>query len=230
MISVENIEICCNSRLSAENAKRGGAVRIELCRELQCGGLTPGMDDVEYCVRKLGLETRVLIRPRPGDFCYNDEDWDSVRRDVARCGEIGARAVVVGFLLENGEIDMQRTKEAVRLAGNMEVTFHRAFDEKLRTADDLELLMECGCSKLLTSGCAPTAAEGIEVLRRLQAASAGSIGIVAASGITPQNAAEIVARTGVSEVHGSCKVCRNGVMSTSEEQVRYLIRRLTNLG
>lgn len=222
------IEICCNSIQSAYNAKLAGAKRVELCHDLEGGGVTPSGAAIEYCVKDLGLKTRVLIRPRRGDFVYNDLDYEIIRRDVLMCKKLGAHAVVVGFLTEEGEIDMDRTKEIVDLARPMEVTFHRAFDELKpeQASQSLEQLIACGCDKLLTSGCFPTALEGREVLKKLQEQSQGRIAIIAASGVKPENAKEIVDFTGVSEIHGSCKKVENDVIVTDEEQVKKLIDNL----
>ena len=104
------IEICTNSRQSAQNALAGGATRIELCRRLDVGGLTPSPDDIDFCVHQLNLRTHVLVRPREGDFCYSFEEYDIIRRDVGLCRQLGAHAVVVGFLTPDGRIDEERTR------------------------------------------------------------------------------------------------------------------------
>lgn len=222
------IEICCNSIQSAYNAKLGGAQRVELCHDLEGGGVTPSAAAIEYCVKDLALKTRVLIRPRRGDFIYNELEYEIIRRDVLMCKTLGAQAVVVGFLTKEGGIDVDRTKEIVELARPMEVTFHRAFDELAPSQASLALeqLIACGCDKLLTSGCFPTALEGKEVLGKLQKQAEGRIAIIAASGVKPDNAKEIVSFTGVNEIHGSCKKVEDGVIVTDSEQVKSLIENL----
>lgn len=219
------IEICCNSIQSAVNARNGGATRIELCHDLEGGGTTPSGAAIDLCACELGLRTRVLIRPRRGDFCYNEAEYECIRHDVMLCKELGASAVVVGFLKADGTIDEQRTREIVELAAPMEVTFHRAFDELSpnEAPEALETLIRCGCHKLLTSGCHPTALEGAGVIRQLVQQANGRIGIIAASGVTPQSVGEIISRTGVSEVHGSCKHIVNGQIETDSSQVQSLI-------
>lgn len=227
--TIMDIEICCNSIQSASFAKQGGAKRIELCHDLEGGGVTPSAGAIEYCVKDLGLRTRVLIRPRRGNFLYDDLDFEVIRRDVLMCKHLGAEAVVVGFLTTDGQIDKERTKEIVALAAPMEVTFHRAFDELFPAdaARALEDVIECGCHKLLTSGCYNTAIEGIEVLRMLQQKANGRIAIIAASGVTPNNVKEIVSKSGVGEVHGSCKRVVNDVIFTDPKQVAALIANAT---
>lgn len=224
------IEICAPGRLSAENAKAAGADRIELCENLQIGGTTPKMEDVRYCVEQLRLRTHVLIRPRGGDFCYSNVECQQILNDIVRCAEAGAHCVVVGFLDEYGRVWTERVKQAVKVANGMEVTFHRAFDRVADPFRALEEIIDCGCHRILTSGCKPTAEEGIPLLRELVTRADGRIKILAGSGVTPENAARIVAETGVTEIHGSCKrLDCNGVAITDTETVKQLISNLKKL-
>ena len=216
------VEICAASKVSLENARAGGAERVEVCRNLEVGGLTPDMETVAYSIA-LGLRTRVLIRPREGDFVYSEAEYQQILEDIWCCRQLGAEAVVVGFLNPDGTIDEKRTRECVAQARPMEVTFHRAFDES--TEKGLEKLIDCGVAKLLTSGQKPTALEGMETLSRLVEESRGRIGVIAASGVRPENVAQIMEVTGVREVHGSCKEpTPEGGMETSTEEVKELMR------
>ena len=223
------VEICCNSRESAVAAKSGGAQRIELCRNLECGGLTPADADIEYCVRSLGLRTHVLVRPRSGDFVYTPAEMDDIIATIRRCGQLGAAAVVVGFLTAEGLVDAGLTRRAVDAAGGMEVTFHRAFDEARQDPlEALRVIAACGCHRLLTSGQAPTAHEGAEVIRRLVGTT--GVEILAGSGVTPANVCELIEKTGVREVHGSCKTTLpDGTIRTDAAQVRQLIDNIKNI-
>ena len=223
------IEICTPSRQSAQNALEGGAHRIELCRRLDVGGLTPSPDDINFCVHQLHLRTHVLVRPRQGDFCYTAEEYDIIRQDVGLCRQIGAHAVVVGFLTPDGRIDEERTRHIVQFAAPMQVTFHRAFDEiRQDPVEALEAVIRCGCHRLLTSGCSPDAEQGIPTLRTLQAAANGRIIILAGAGITPANAARIVQETGVTEIHGSCKqTLPDGTVETDTQIVKQLIKSIS---
>ena len=199
-----DVEICCNSIASAEAAKAGGAHRIELCRDLECGGLTPADDDIAYCVSELGLRTHVLIRPRPGDFCYSESEQMEMIASIKKCKELGAAAIVLGVLTHDGKIDVENTRRLVMLASPMEVTFHRAFDEALQ--DPVEALWSVAaarCHRLLTSGQHSTAFEGREVIRNLVGTT--GVTILAGSGVTPDNVLPLIEATGVGEVHGSCK-------------------------
>ena len=226
------VEICCNSLASARAAASGGARRIELCRDLQCGGLTPDDETIARCVNDLGLRTHVLVRPRPGDFCYSDAEIIEIEETLMRCRTLGAAAVVVGFLTSEGTVDEELTRHIVRLAAPMEVTFHRAFDEARQAPiEALAAVIRAGCHRLLTSGQAPTAPEGAAVIRQLVQAAAdhplptAPFKILAGSGITPLNVRQLIAATGVIEVHGSCKTTLpDGTTQTDAEQVKLLIQ------
>ena len=224
------IEICCGSIQSAANAKSGGAVRVELCQGLIEGGTTPSPATIDYAVRELGLQAFVLVRPRGGDFCYNELEIKTMEKDVAYCKKAGAAGIVVGFLHPDGSIDTELTRRFVELSAPLPVTFHRAFDECTEPLKALEQIIDCGCARILTSGCQPTAVEGADMLQQLVKQANGRITILAGSGITPENAAALQQQTGVPEIHGSCKMTRaDGAWETDAEQVRLLLQRLTNL-
>ena len=219
-----DVEICTPSRLSAVAAKEGGAKRIELCSNLEVGGLTPTDEDIVYCVQTLGLRTHVLVRPRAGNFLYTADEMAEIERTVMRCRQLGAAAVVVGFLTPDGKVDLGLTRRIVQLAAPMEVTFHRAFDEALQDPiEALQAVMEAGCHRLLTSGQAPTALQGAAVIKRL-VDHTSSLKILAGSGITPDNVRQLIASTGVTEVHGSCKTTLpDGTLQTDAAQVHRLL-------
>ena len=223
--SMIDVEICCNSRASAVAAKDGGADRIELCRNLECGGLTPTDEDIDFCVHKLGLRTHVLVRPREGDFCYTPAELEEIIATIKRCKAMGASAVVLGVLTPEGRIDVEVTRRLAILATPMEVTFHRAFDEAKQ--DPIEALWHVAaarCDRLLTSGQRATALEGADTIRQLVGTT--GVKILAGSGVTPTNVREIVQATGVHEVHGSCKKnLDDGTIVTDAATVRQMIEK-----
>ena len=221
------IEICCGSIQSAANAKAGGAVRIELCQGLVEGGTTPSPATIDFAVHELGLQVFVLVRPRGGDFCYNELEIRTMEEDVEYCKKAGVAGIVVGFLHPDGTIDTELTKRFVKLAAPLPVTFHRAFDRCIDPLKSLEQIIDCGCARILTSGCKPTAIEGAVVLQQLVKQANGRITILAGSGVTPENAAELKRRTNVPEIHGSCKFTRpDGTWETDSEQVKKLLEQL----
>lgn len=215
-----HVEICCNSILSARNAKAGGANRIELCQALGEGGTTPSAAAIEYCVKELNLQTRVLIRPRGGNFVYDNDEMRVILRDIELAKRLGAHAVVVGFLTAEGDIDTENTRRAVEAADGMGITFHRAFDECRKPEEALEQIIDCGCHKLLTSGCKATAWEGREMLKKLLSQAGRRIGIIGAAGIRVDNVHQLVLETGLYEVHASLKHTVDGLTCTAIDQVR----------
>lgn len=224
-----NIEICCNSIQSAANAKAAGATRIELCQDLENGGTTPSYATIRKCVQDLQLDVFVLIRPRSGDFCYNDLEIETMAEDVRVCKELGVAGIVVGFLNEDGTIDTAVTRRFVELAAPVPVTFHRAFDECADWHVALEEVISCGCARILTSGCKPTAIEGKESLREIIRQAGDRITILVGSGVRPDNVRELIDYTGAQEVHGSCKhTSSKGCNETNPEQVRELIANATS--
>ena len=221
------IEICCGSIQSAANAKAGGAVRVELCQGLVEGGTTPSPATIDMAVRDLGLQVFVLVRPRGGDFCYNELEIKTMEADVEYCKKAGAAGIVVGFLYPDGSIDTELTRRFVELSAPLPVTFHRAFDECKEPLKALEQIIDCGCARILTSGCKPTAVEGADLLQQLVKQADGRIQILAGSGITPGNAADLKQKTGVPDIHGSCKMTRaDGAWETDVKQVKLLVEKL----
>lgn len=91
------LEIGCSDVESAKVAEKNGADRIELCQNLEQGGVTPSYGMIKKCVEKLDIPVHVLIRPRPGPCIYRREEWPIIMEDVAICKELGCAGVVVGF-------------------------------------------------------------------------------------------------------------------------------------
>lgn len=219
------IEICCGSIQSAWNAKQAGAKRIELCQNLNEGGTTPSYATIQQCVEDMKLDVFVLVRSRPGDFVYNELEIDNMLKDVEICKQLGVAGIVVGFLHEDGSIDVELTKRFVQASAPIPVTFHRAFDRCSDWRKSLEEVIGCGCKRILTSGCEPTATEGKETLRELIETAGDRIKILVGSGVRPDNVREIIAYTGAQEVHGSCKVrVAGGYEETDVDTVRALLR------
>lgn len=223
------IEICCGSIQSAANAKAAGATRIELCQNLNEGGTTPSYATIKQCVEDLHLDVFVLVRPRPGNFVYNDVEIQNMLEDVRICKELGVAGVVVGFLHPDGSIDTELTRLFVETAAPVPVTFHRAFDRCKDWRKSLEEVITCGCKRILTSGCQPTAMEGKETLKELVRLAGDRITILVGSGVRPDNARALVEFTHAKEIHGSCKVRTDGgYEETDTETVKQLIHILNN--
>jgi copper homeostasis protein len=204
------VEICLDSVESAVAADRGGADRIELCEQLEVGGLTPPMELLREVRAAVKCKVHVMIRLQPGDFAYSAAEVAVMLRQVEAVKALGADGVVVGVLDRNGKIDRADTHELVRRARPMAVTFHRAFDEAPNAERALNDVIVAGCERVLTTGGSKpdgtqfrTAMDGADRLRVLVREGAGRITILAGGGIRAGNVRELIARTGVTEVHSS---------------------------
>ena len=198
------LEICVFSVEAAISAQKAGADRVELCSGFAEGGLTPSAGTIRLVRKLLNIECFVMIRPRGGDFCYNDTEIEQMHRDIEFAKSCGADGVVLGVLQPNGHVNIVRTRELVQNASPLQVTFHRAFDlvvDPFRTLDDIVV---CGCRRILTSGLKATAMEGLDTIRKLVAYSAGRMDIMAGSGVIPENAQKFI-EAGVQAIHFSAK-------------------------
>lgn len=148
------------------------------------------------------MEISAMVRPRGGDFLYTEDELILMKKDIDLFRQVGTNCVVLGLLHSDGSVDVKGTRELVEVAGDMEVTFHRAFDMVKDWRQALEDVISTGCKRILTSGCAQTAEEGIDVIREMVYLADGRIEIMAGSGVNPSNAAKIAA-TGVDAIHFS---------------------------
>ena len=214
------LEICCADIESVINARKGGADRIELCMALELGGLTPSIGLVYRAVEIMGTgNVHVLIRPRPGDFVYSEEESLVMEKDIAMAVAAGAAGVVVGALTPEGRIDLPLSRGLREGFPSTKFTFHRAFDFVEEPNEALESIINMGYDYLLTSGLSASALEGAPLIASLVAGSAGRIRIMAGAGVSPDNVDEIIRKTGVRDIHASAKsrvecMRRNGDVST----------------
>jgi len=218
------LEVCCADLQSVRAAKEGGAHRIELCQALGLDGLTPSAGMIESAV-EIGIPVQVLIRPREGNFVYSEDEVACMQRDIQFAKRVGANGVVIGALKPDGSIDTETIRRLLSEAEGLSVTFHRAFDVCSQPEKALEQIISLGCHRLLTSGQAPTAEQGIPLLRKLVEQAAGRISIMPGAGVNPQNAHRILTETGAHEIHGSLR--SNG--HTDPEQVRAIVREMLEL-
>jgi copper homeostasis protein len=194
------IEVCVDSVESAIAAQQGGADRVELCDNLLEGGTTPSAGAIGVARQHLSIGLQVIIRPRGGDFCYSDIEFEIMRRDIALAKQLGADGVVIGILRPDGEVDTERTRALVELARPLSVTFHRAFDMARDPYQALEDLVALGVDRVLTSGQEPSVVEGLDLIADLVRAARDRI-IIMPGGGAERNVGKIVAQSGVREIH-----------------------------
>lgn len=199
------LEVCADSAENALVAQSAGAQRIEFCASLPEGGTTPSPAQIKIARERLKIKLYVLVRPRGGDFLYTDMEFEIMKSDIHFCGETGCDGVVIGMLNPDGTVDRKRNRELVEIAHQygMGVTFHRAFDRSNDLSQAMEDIINLGCERILTSGGYDTAIEGAEIIRQLIEKAAGRIIIMPGSGVSPENAVELIRRTGLIEFHGT---------------------------
>lgn len=198
------LEICVDSVESAVNAAAGGADRLELCGDLIVGGVTPSMELYRMIREKVDIPVHVLMRPRFGDFLYNEEELELMLRQTKAFSDAGADAVVMGCLTKDGRLDWEKMGRLMDVAGNMKIHLHRAFDMCCDLPQALEEAKVRGIDTILTSGGYASAIAGVEVLRELHA-NAGDVTIMAGAGVGAGVIRELYEQTGITVFHMSGK-------------------------
>ncbi|MEO9021887.1 MAG: copper homeostasis protein CutC [Ginsengibacter sp.] len=191
-----NIESC----IAAQDA---GADRIELCMSPGEGGTTPSYAFIKEARKKLHIDLYVMIRPRGGDFLYSDEEFEIMKNDVLLCKQSGCDGIVTGILTEGGKVDTKRCEELIGYAYPLGATFHRAFDRVANPLEAMEDIIHLGFERILTSGLAPKAIDGIETLATLIKKSAERIILMPGSGVEASNIISIAESTSAKEFHSS---------------------------
>lgn len=225
------LEVCVDSAASIDAAVAGGAHRLELCSNLGEGGTTPEPDLVRYAKRRAPIDLMMMVRPRGGNFDYASAEIELMTEDIRFARRQGLTGVVFGVLTEDKRVDMERMSQLVSLSGDMQVTFHRAFDVTPDPFEALQSLIGLGVDRILTSGQEESAYDGRALIRKLIALAGEQIEIMPGSGINPDNLAEILTATGAISFHGSARGQSKDGPSisgmpdyrTSEEIVRKLL-------
>jgi copper homeostasis protein len=204
-IAVFNIE-------SALLAASSGADRLELCENPLEGGTTPSYGFLKHIAAQISIPVFPIIRPRGGDFLYSEAEFKQICYDIELCKDLGFKGVVSGVLLANGQVDYKRTKEMVSLAGNMQFTFHRAFDRTIDPLKALAIIIEAGAHRILTSGQVPNAFDGKDLIKKLVEIAENNIIIMPGSGVRASNIKDLQAFTGAKEFHSSARISVNSSM------------------
>jgi copper homeostasis protein len=195
------VEAAVETLEEALAAKRAGADRIELCANLGVGGTTPSAGLIASVVQQVNHPVFVMIRPRGGDFVYAADEIDAMIEDIDRARPLGIAGIVTGALRSDGSVDVESLRRLMSPAAGLPVTFHRAFDVVANRTEALEQVIDLGASRVLTSGGAATALDGAVAIAMLVDEAGERVSIVAGGKIREQNARDVIARTGVREVH-----------------------------
>jgi copper homeostasis protein len=198
------VEICVETAQGLAAAKAGGADRVELCASLDLGGLTPSAGLMRLAAES-GVVARALVRPRSGSFLYDADEIRLIKSDIAAAREFGLAGVAIGAARPDGRLDRDLMLRLTDRCGAMGKTLHRVFDLTPDPFEALELAIEIGFDRILTSGQAASAADGAPLIAQLVRAARGRITLIAAAGVTADNAEAILRETRVRELHASCR-------------------------
>jgi copper homeostasis protein len=196
------LEVCVDTPDGLAAAVAGGADRIELCSALSLQGLTPS-PGLMALAAAAPIPVYAMLRPRHGDFVYDAHELDAIRHDIDAARAAGLAGVAIGANTASGALDAEGLALLVKHAAGLGLTLHKAFDLVPDPAAALELAVELGFERILTSGRAHSVMAGLETLADLVALAGDRISILPGGGVRPDNVADLVARTGVREVHGS---------------------------
>ncbi|WEK33720.1 MAG: copper homeostasis protein CutC [Candidatus Pseudobacter hemicellulosilyticus] len=199
------LEVCAYNLPSALVAQHAGAARIELCDSAAEGGTTPSYGALVTAREKLHIPLYPIIRPRAGNFWYNAQELDIMKKDILLCKTLGCEGISTGVQLQNGKLDVDAMKRIAEWAYPMGLTCHRVFDVTPDPFEALEQLIDAGYERVLSSGQQRTAPEGTGLLARLVRAANDRIAIMPGAGIRAANIENLVRETGAKEFHASAR-------------------------
>ena len=198
------LEVCVDTIEGARAAVKGGAGRIELCAALSEGGLTPSVGLMQAGA-DLPVPCYAMIRPRSGLFVFSEREVQIMARDIDAARSAGLAGVVLGVqTADTGELDVPVLTALTKTAAGLGTTLHRVIDVVPDPLMALEQAIALGFDRILTSGAAPFAPDGIELIARMIELSRGRIAIMPGCGLTPENVGDVLRRTGAIEAHAAC--------------------------
>lgn len=223
------VEICVSDVPTALVAEAAGADRLELCADLGQGGTTPSLGTVEVALRTLRIaDLRVMIRPRGGNFRVSEIEQQVMLADIAALRALPnphgiTVGVVVGALTPDNNLDLAVLRRLIEAAGPLPVTVHKAFDEVDDQLTAIDEVIDLGADAVLTSGAATTALTGATRIAALRQRAGDRIRVIAAGGIRSRNVRQVLAESGVREVHLRAPVRRDGREATDGDEVSRLL-------
>lgn len=211
---IMNVEVCIDNIESLFTAQQAGAGRIELCSSLALGGLTPSSGLIEIVMKHARIPVYTMIRPRDGDFLYSSMEVEMMLREIHNAKKQAVQGVVFGVLNEYAKIDHDILKSLMKEAAGVAVTFHRAIDCCHDVHEAMEIILSAGCERILTSGLAPNALQGVETIKQMVEQANGKLSVMAGAGVNADNVLELINRTGIKEVHLSGKATKLTAMKS----------------
>ena len=198
-----NIELCCFSATGLSNLDE--SIRIELCSNYLEGGLSPTANLFFHIRSLFNNEIVTMVRPRGGDFCYSDTEFQMMKSEILWFKQNGANGIALGLLNPDGTVDKKRTSTLVEIARPLPVTFHRAFDMSVDYCKSLEDIIDTGCSRILSSGGAINVDLGFDTLAHLLKQAGNRVEIIPGSGVNIHNVKKFI-DAGFKNIHLSSKM------------------------
>ena len=204
-MSAAYLEVCAFTIQSCLIAERAGAIRVELCDNPIEGGTTPSYGTIKTVREKINIKLYPIIRPRSGNYFYDEDEFEIIHKDILACKEIGCDGISIGVGTIDATIDMERMKQIVEWAYPMGVTCNRVFDGTPDPFKALEELIDCGCERVLTSGQQTAAPDAADILAKLVQQAGDRIVVMPGAGVKSSNIAQLKAQCGAKEYHASAR-------------------------
>jgi copper homeostasis protein len=196
-------EACTGCYEDVVRAEANGANRIELCDNLMEGGTTPSYGTIKKTIENINLPINVIIRPRGGNFIYSNVEKEIMYIDIEMCKNLGVNAIVIGALTKSGKIDSDFIKKVKEVSGDLNITFHMAFDEVMDKKSAIDELVELGIDRILTKGGDISALNNLDTLKELIEYAGDRIIIIPGAGINKGNRDLVIEKTKAKEIHGT---------------------------
>lgn len=219
------LEVCCASLECVIAAGAGGGDRIELCENLEVGGITPSGELLQEASAASALPVFVLIRSRAGSFHFTEREVSLMAEQIEEMRYLGAKGIVGGALTDAGEIDEVATSRFIQAAGPLPFTFHRAFDVLHDPLAGIARLRELGVKRILSSAGLSRASEDPQRLRQLAAHAGQRPVILACGGIRSGNIRPLAAMCEIREFHSAATAAGGGVCEAEVRAMREAIRK-----
>jgi len=198
-------EICANGIESMLIGQVSGATRIELCENLEIGGITPSYGCLQLASGFKNIPVHVLIRPRGGHYCYSKHEQEQMLRDIELVKSMGFEGIVIGALKPDGNLEMHALNALVKAASGLRLTFHRAIDACMNPLEQLSKIIDLGFDTVLTSGGFPEARQGASIIAKMHEKYGRQIEVMAGGGILAGNVIDLLRMTKINAIHLSAK-------------------------
>ena len=196
-------EACVDSIGDAISVEKNGADQIELCSRLDLDGLTPSKKLILQTIRRVSIPIKVMIRSRPGNFTYDQNDVNTMLDSIEFCQKNGINEIAFGALNSKRKIDEKIINQIVSKYTGLNITFHKAIDLVDNQINEIQKLLKFNQIKaVLTSGGQKNAVDGQENIKKLFERFKDEIDIIAAGSITNKNIKKIHKTLGLKIYHG----------------------------